>query len=44
MLFNADTSRRLDASIEGLTLHRAPDGSPHERELTRWAVARITAA
>ncbi|MEU6325465.1 TetR family transcriptional regulator [Streptomyces sp. NPDC047009] len=42
--FDADTTRQLDALIEGLTLHRALDGSPHDRELTRRAVARITAA
>jgi DNA-binding transcriptional regulator YbjK len=42
--FDADTARQLDALIEGLTLHRALDGSPHDRELTRRAVARITAA
>ncbi|MFF8842064.1 TetR/AcrR family transcriptional regulator [Streptomyces sp. NPDC015127] len=42
--FDADTARQLDALIEGLTLHRALDGDPHDRELTRLAVARITAA
>ncbi|MEV5433699.1 TetR family transcriptional regulator [Streptomyces sp. NPDC052701] len=41
--FDADTARQLDALIEGLTLHRALDGSPHGRDLTRRAVARITA-
>ncbi|GAA0914487.1 TetR/AcrR family transcriptional regulator [Streptomyces thermoalcalitolerans] len=42
--FDADTARQLDALIEGLTLHRALDTSPHDRELTRRAVTRITAA
>ncbi|MER6979280.1 TetR/AcrR family transcriptional regulator [Streptomyces carpinensis] len=42
--FDADTARQLDALIEGLTLHRALDGSPHDRELTRQAVVRITTA
>ncbi|WP_351225954.1 TetR family transcriptional regulator [Streptomyces sp. NPDC002133] len=42
--FDADTARQLDALIEGLTLHRALDTSPHRRELTRQAVIRITAA
>ncbi|GGY15200.1 TetR/AcrR family transcriptional regulator [Streptomyces minutiscleroticus] len=41
--FPRDTARQLDALIEGLTLHRALTGSPHDRELTRQAVARITA-
>lgn len=40
--FDADTARQLDALIEGLTLHRALDTSPHDRELTRRAVTRIT--
>jgi DNA-binding transcriptional regulator YbjK len=42
--FDADTARQLDALIEGLTLHRALDTAPHDRGLTRRAVARITAA
>lgn len=42
--FDADTARQLDALIEGLTLHRALDTDPHDRELTRRAVARITTA
>ncbi|MFI6804000.1 hypothetical protein ACIBO6_03130 [Streptomyces luteogriseus] len=37
------TARRLDALIEGLTLHRSLDGEPHSRELTRPAVTRLTA-
>ncbi|MFG2029452.1 TetR/AcrR family transcriptional regulator [Streptomyces sp. NPDC048825] len=41
--FDADTARQLDALIEGLTLHRALARSPHDRALTRRAVARITA-
>ncbi|MEV0175824.1 TetR family transcriptional regulator [Streptomyces sp. NPDC050803] len=41
--FDADTARQLDALVEGLTLHRALDPTPHDRELTRQAVARITA-
>ncbi|WP_371749605.1 TetR family transcriptional regulator [Streptomyces sp. NBC_01283] len=40
--FDPDTARQLDALIEGLTLHRALDGAPHGRELTRQAVDRIT--
>ncbi|MGX4691414.1 TetR/AcrR family transcriptional regulator [Streptomyces sp. JNUCC 63] len=40
--FDADTARQLDALIEGLTLHRALDPGPHDRELTHRAVARIT--
>ncbi|MFI6088303.1 TetR/AcrR family transcriptional regulator [Streptomyces sp. NPDC051218] len=42
--FDPDTARQLDALIEGLTLHRALDGAPQGRELTRQAVGRITAA
>ncbi|MGW4228292.1 TetR/AcrR family transcriptional regulator [Streptomyces sp. NPDC004980] len=42
--FDATTARQLDALIEGLTLHRALDEAPHDRELTRLAVARLTAA
>ncbi|MFI1421669.1 TetR/AcrR family transcriptional regulator [Streptomyces sp. NPDC020731] len=42
--FPPSTARRLDALIEGLTLHRALDDTPSDRELTREAVARITAA
>jgi DNA-binding transcriptional regulator YbjK len=40
--FDPDTARQLDALIEGVTLHRALDGAPHGRELTREAVRRIT--
>ncbi|MER7487625.1 TetR family transcriptional regulator [Streptomyces sp. NPDC126497] len=42
--FPPPTARRLDALIEGLTLHRALDDTPSDRALTREAVARITAA
>lgn len=42
--FDAATARRLDALIEGLTLHRALDDTPPGRAPTREAVARITAA
>ncbi|MFC8421403.1 TetR/AcrR family transcriptional regulator [Streptomyces sp. NPDC057236] len=42
--FDAATARQLDALIEGLTLHRALDDAPPDRELTRGAVARVTAA
>ncbi|MFB8776463.1 TetR/AcrR family transcriptional regulator [Streptomyces broussonetiae] len=42
--FDTDTARQLDALIEGLTLHRALDDSPHDRELTRAAVERVTTA
>ncbi|CAL9657459.1 HTH-type transcriptional regulator RcdA [Streptomyces sp. enrichment culture] len=41
--FDPDTARQLDALIEGLTLHRALTTEPHDRALTREAVARITA-
>ncbi|MEU6405175.1 TetR family transcriptional regulator [Streptomyces sp. NPDC046985] len=41
--FDADTARQLDALIEGMSLHRALDTRPHDRALTRQAVARITA-
>jgi DNA-binding transcriptional regulator YbjK len=40
--FDPDTARQLDALIEGLTLHRALATEPHDRSLTREAVARIT--
>ncbi|NMO37032.1 TetR family transcriptional regulator [Streptomyces sp. GMY01] len=40
--FDPDTARLLDALIEGLTLHRALTGDPHDRALTLEAVARIT--
>ncbi|KAF3465632.1 TetR family transcriptional regulator [Streptomyces sp. Tu 3180] len=42
--FAPSTARQLDALIEGLTLHRALEDAPSDRELTREAVARITAA
>ncbi|MCQ4212476.1 MULTISPECIES: TetR/AcrR family transcriptional regulator [Streptomyces] len=43
--FDPDTTRQLDALIEGLTLHRALDnGAPHSRALTAEAVRRITTA
>lgn len=41
--FPPGMARQLDALIEGLSLHRALDTEPHDRELTRDAVARITA-
>ncbi|MEV7128463.1 TetR family transcriptional regulator [Streptomyces sp. NPDC093260] len=40
--FDPDTARQLDALIEGLTLHRALTGDPHDRALTLEAVTRIT--
>lgn len=40
--FPPDTARRLDALIEGLTLHRALDDDPPDRSLTREAVGRIS--
>ncbi|WP_439941466.1 TetR/AcrR family transcriptional regulator [Streptomyces sp. BBFR115] len=40
--FDPDTARLLDALIEGLTLHRALTGDPHDRTLTLEAVTRIT--
>lgn len=39
---DAATARRLDALIEGLTLHHALDDTPPDRNLTREAVSRIT--
>lgn len=42
--FDPDTARQVDALIEGMTLHRALDGAPHDRALTRLAVARLTVA
>ncbi|MFG3042512.1 TetR/AcrR family transcriptional regulator [Streptomyces sp. NPDC048330] len=42
--FDAQTARQLDALIEGLTLHRALDTAPHDRQLTLEAVRRITIA
>ncbi|MFD3437119.1 TetR/AcrR family transcriptional regulator [Streptomyces sp. NPDC058685] len=40
--FGAETARQLDALIEGLALHRALDTAPHDRQLTREAIRRIT--
>ena len=40
--FTVDTARQVDALIEGMILHRALDPDPHDRELTRTAVHRIT--
>lgn len=40
--FDPDTARQLDALVEGLILHRALAREPHDRALTREAVARIT--
>ncbi|WP_328890416.1 TetR/AcrR family transcriptional regulator [Streptomyces sp. NBC_00316] len=40
--FDPDTACQLDALIEGLTLHRALDDTPHDRDLTSRAVTRIT--
>lgn len=40
--FDPDTSRQLDALIEGLTIHRALDTDPHDRALTADAVRRIS--
>ncbi|MFJ7272778.1 TetR/AcrR family transcriptional regulator [Streptomyces sp. NPDC099050] len=42
--FDPVTARQLDALIEGLTLHRALDTTPHDRNLTSEAVKRITTA
>ncbi|WP_406386051.1 TetR/AcrR family transcriptional regulator [Streptomyces sp. NBC_01618] len=41
--FTPATARRLDALIEGLSIHRALDTEPHDRALTAEAIARITA-
>lgn len=41
--FDPATARRLDALIEGMSLHQALDTEPHDRALTEEAVARITA-
>ncbi|MFE7331741.1 TetR/AcrR family transcriptional regulator [Streptomyces sp. NPDC057565] len=40
--FDPGTARQLDALIEGLTLHRALDTAPHDRQLTIEAVRRIS--
>ncbi|MFJ6426106.1 TetR/AcrR family transcriptional regulator [Streptomyces hydrogenans] len=42
--FDTATARQLDALIEGLTLHRALDPTPHNRTLTTEAIRRITTA
>ncbi|MFE5241018.1 MULTISPECIES: TetR/AcrR family transcriptional regulator [unclassified Streptomyces] len=42
--FDPDTARQLDALIEGLSLHRSLDTEPHDRELTRVAVRKLTSA
>lgn len=41
--FDPDTARILDALIEGLSLHRALDDQPRDRDEVALAVARITA-
>jgi len=40
--FTREQARRLDALLEGLTVQRAVDTDPPDREFTREAVARIT--
>ncbi|AEE44531.1 TetR/AcrR family transcriptional regulator [Cellulomonas fimi] len=42
--FDPATARLLDALIEGLTIHRALDTEPHERDEVRHAVALVTRA
>ncbi len=42
--FDADTTRMLDALIEGLTIHRALDAEARDPREVRAAVARITQA
>jgi DNA-binding transcriptional regulator YbjK len=41
--FDPDTARRVDALIEGLSIHRVLDPEPPSRSFTEEAVARITA-
>lgn len=41
--FDPDTSRMLDALIEGHFIHAALDTEPHDRSITVDAVNRITA-
>ena len=41
--FDPDTARRVDALIEGLSIHRVLDPEPPSRAFTEEAVARITA-
>ncbi|MCJ0702420.1 TetR family transcriptional regulator [Frigoribacterium faeni] len=41
--FDPDTARRVDALIEGLSIHRVLDPEPPSRRFTEEAVARITA-
>lgn len=40
--FDPVTARLLDALIEGLTLHRALDTEPHDADVAREAVDRVT--
>ncbi|MGC5034984.1 MULTISPECIES: TetR/AcrR family transcriptional regulator [unclassified Streptomyces] len=40
--FDPDTARRLDALIEGLTLHSALSTEPHDRAFTLEAINRLT--
>lgn len=40
--FDPLTARLIDALIEGLTLHRALDTAPHDPEVARIAIERIT--
>jgi len=42
--FDPDTARRVDALIEGLSIHRVLDPEPPSRAFTEEAVARITAS
>lgn len=42
--FDPATARLLDALIEGLTIHRALDTEPHERDEVERAVALVTRA
>ncbi|GHB45856.1 TetR family transcriptional regulator [Streptomyces viridiviolaceus] len=42
--FDAATAQQLDALIEGLSLHRALDTTPHDHTLTVDAIDRLTAA
>jgi len=40
--FDPMTARLIDALIEGLSLHRALDTTPHDPEIARIAIERIT--
>jgi DNA-binding transcriptional regulator YbjK len=41
--FDPTTARKLDALVEGLSIHRALDNEPHDKATVATAVERITA-